>query len=198
VPAVRTGMSNDTNKIIVLAFTTLDGVVEDPDGSWGTPFGGWGFRHGPQAFAGDKFRLGPILDTGALLFGRATWELFAQRWPTRTDDFANAMNRIPKYVASRTLDSVDGWSNSTLLHGDLTDAIERLRDERDVLVVGSTSIVRQLDARGLVDEYRLAVFPTVLGAGEGLFDGGPSAELRIVSADVSAPTVLLRYEVQRA
>ena len=65
-------MSNETNKIIVVAFTALDAVVEDPDGSWGTPFGGWGFRPGPQAVAGDQVRLGPILDTGVLLFGRRT------------------------------------------------------------------------------------------------------------------------------
>jgi dihydrofolate reductase len=188
-------MSNETNKIIALAFTTLDGVVEDPDGSWGTPFGGWGFRQGPQAFAGDKFRLGPILDTGALLFGRGTWQLFSQRWPTRTDDFASAMNRIPKYVASHTLESVDSWSNSILLRTELSGAVERLRAERDVVVVGSTSVVHQLAASDLVDEYRLFVFPTVLGAGERLFERTTPAELRIVSADVSGPNVLLRYDV---
>ena len=91
-------MNDIENKIIVVAFTTLDGVVEDPDGSWGAPTGGWGLRQGPEAFTGDKFSLGPILDTGALLFGRRTWTLFAQRWPTRTGDFADAMNRTPKFV----------------------------------------------------------------------------------------------------
>jgi dihydrofolate reductase len=187
--------TNKTNKIIVVAFTTLDGVVEDPDGSWGTPFGGWGFRSGPQAFAGDKFRLGPILETGALLFGRGTWQLFAPRWPNRTDDFAQAMNRATKYVASRTLDTVDGWSNSVLLDGELTVAVEDIRRERTVVVVGSTDIVRQLAARDLVDEYRVVVFPLVVGSGERLFADGRSANLHVVSADVVDPTVLLQYDV---
>ena len=190
-------MSNETNKIIVVAFTTLDGVVEDPDGSWGTPFGGWGFRSGPQAFAGDKFRLGPILETSALLFGRSTWQLFAQRWPNRTDDFAQAMNRATKYVASRTLDTVDSWSNSALLDAELTVAVERIRRERTVVVVGSTDIVHQLAAKDLVDEYRLVVFPRLVGTGERLFTDHLSADLQVVSADVTDPTVLLRYEVVR-
>jgi dihydrofolate reductase len=187
--------NKNTNKIIVVEFVTLDGVLEDPDGSWGTSFGGWGFRQGPQAFAGDKFRLGPILDTGALLFGRATWELFAQRWPTRTGGFADAMNRALKLVATRTLASVEEWSNSALLDGELGESVERLRADRDVVVPGSTSIVRQLAAGGLVDEYRLVVFPTVVGAGARLFDGGPPADLELVSADIAGPTVLLRYDV---
>src|SRR5262245_48433135 len=124
-------MSNTTNEIIVVAFTTLDGVVEDPDGAWGTTFGGWALRHGPQVFAGDKFRLAPVLDTGALLFGRSTWQLFAQRWPARTDDFANAMNRARKYVASRTLKTVDEWSNSALLDTDLNSGVQELRSHGD-------------------------------------------------------------------
>jgi dihydrofolate reductase len=191
-------MSNEftpQNKIIVVAFMTLDGVVEDPDGSWGAPFGGWGFRNGPQAFAGDKFQLGPILDTAGLVLGRSTWQLFAQRWPGRTDDFARVMNRASKFVASRTLGSVDGWSNSVLLDDDATVAVERLRCHRDVVVVGSTSIVHQLAARDLVDEYRVLVVPTVAGSGEQLFDGGAAADLRVISADISGPGVLLRYEV---
>src|SRR5687767_9896663 len=136
-------MDDVHNKIIVVAFTTLDGVVEDPDGSWGAPTGGWGLRHGPDAFAGDTFELGPILERGALLFGRRTWTLFARRWPARTGDFAGAMNRVPKYVASRTLTAVDGWSSSVLLDGDLAVAAARLRHDGDVVVVGSTAIAHQ-------------------------------------------------------
>lgn len=186
-------MTNHTNKLIVVAFATLDGVVEDPDGSWGASFGGWASRFGPPAFAGDKFRLDPVLDTGALLFGRATWQLFAQRWPARTGDFAVTMNRVPKYVASRTLASVEDWSNSVLLDGELVAGVERLRAERDVVVVGSTGIVHQLAARDLVDEYRLLLFPTVLGKGERLFDG--PADLDLVATETSSPGVLLTYEV---
>ena len=188
-------MSN--NKIIVVAFTTLDGVVEDPDGSWGAPFGGWGFRQGPQTFVGDKFGLGPILATGALLFGRSTWQLFAARWPGRSGEFADAMNCARKYVVSRTLASVDEWSNSVLLDTDLIVGVERLRTERDLVVIGSTDVVHQLAAKDLVDEYRLLVLPTVVGDGERLFDATPT-ELRLVSADVTEVGVLLRYEIERS
>ena len=121
-------------------------VVEDPDGSWGASFGGWASRFGPQAFAGDKFRLGPVLDTGALLFGRSTWQLFAQRWPARTDDFAATMNRAPKYVASRTLASVEDWSNSVLLEGELIAGVERLRSERDVVRSRVSEMLAQLES----------------------------------------------------
>jgi dihydrofolate reductase len=187
-------MNDHTNRIIAVAFTTLDGVVEDPDGAWGAPFGGWAAAHGPQVFAGDKFELGPILHTGALLFGRSTWELFAQRWPTRQEPFATAMNQARKLVASRTLESVEAWSNSALLGPDLTEAVTRLRDDGDVAVVGSTNIVHQLAGSGLVDEYRLFVLPTVLGSGERLFNGGRAA-LRLAAAEVREPGLLLRYDV---
>ena len=87
-------------RLIVTSFTTLDGVVEDPDGSDGTPFGGWAMRHGPQAVAGDKFRLGPILEHGTLLFGRHTWDHFRTLWPHRDDPFSQAMNAATKAVVS--------------------------------------------------------------------------------------------------
>jgi dihydrofolate reductase len=185
---------NEQHRTIVVAFMTLDGVIEDPDGSWGAPSGGWGTSFGPQVFAGDKFELGPILDTGAILIGRSTWELFAQRWPTRTDPFAAAMNRARKHVASRTLESVEAWSNSVLFQLDAIDAVECLRADGDVVVMGSTSIVHQLAARGLVDEYRLFVLPTVVGAGERLFDG-ERATLQLAAADVRQPGLLLRYDI---
>ncbi len=86
------------NRIIVIQFITLDGVIEDPDGSAGSPDGGWAFRFGPEAVAGDKFKLGSRLDTGALLFGRATWQLFAKLWPGRSDKFSTQMNTAPKWV----------------------------------------------------------------------------------------------------
>src|SRR5690348_11841727 len=131
------------HRIIATAFTTLDGVVEDPDGSFGSEVGGWALRQGPAAFAGDKFRLGPLMDTGALLVGRRTWELFADRWSPRHGGFADAMNAVPKLVASRTLTDVGAWSNSTLVEGDLLAALEAERARRDVVVVGSTSIIHE-------------------------------------------------------
>jgi dihydrofolate reductase len=176
--------------LIVIEFVTLDGVVEDPDGSGATPGGGWAFRHGPEAVAGDKFQLGPLLDTGVLLLGRTTWELFAKLWPGRTDEFSTKMNAIPKLVASRTLTSVDGWQNSALVEGDLVTAVREA--DRDVIVTGSISVVHALARQGLVDEYRLMVFPTVLGSGRRLFTDVP-AELRLCSAEQKGNAALLRY-----
>jgi dihydrofolate reductase len=183
------------HRIIVIEFTTLDGVVEDPDGSAGTPSGGWAFRYGPEAVAGDKFRLGARLDTGALLLGRSTWQLFSTLWPGRSDAFSTRMNTAPKWVASRTLTDVGAWQNSTLIAGELRTAVERLREERDVVVIGSIGLVHTLMEHGMVDEYRLLVFPTVLGAGRRLFDRpGGVGDLRLVSAEPSGAAALLRYE----
>jgi dihydrofolate reductase len=186
------------NKVIVIEFTTLDGVVEDPDGSTGTPGGGWAFRFGPEAVAGDKFRLGARLDTGTLLLGRRTWQVFARLWPNRTDPFSTAMNRIPKVVASRTGLDLGAWSNSTLLAGDVTGELPRLRDRGDVIVAGSIDLVRALTEKDLVDEYRLLVFPTLLGAGRTLFGPGtPPADLRLLSVEQSGAAVLMCHERTR-
>src|ERR1700710_150966 len=93
----------DMGKVIVIQFVTADGVIQDPDGSEGTPGGGWCYRLGMDAIVGDKFQLGSALDTGTMLFGRTTWEVFSTRWPNRTDDFSTRMNNARKVVASRTL-----------------------------------------------------------------------------------------------
>jgi dihydrofolate reductase len=178
-------------KIIVAQFVTLDAVVEDPDGSGGTPHGGWAFRYGPEAVAGDKFRLGPVLDTGVKLLGRTTWQLFARIFAPRTDDFSRKLTAMEKLVASRSLDRVDGWANSTLLRGDLLAEVERRRAVQDVLVTGSGSVVDTLVAHDLVDQYRLLVFPTVLGKGHRLFDAaGAPLDLRLVSSEEAGGGVL--------
>ncbi|MFJ8912364.1 dihydrofolate reductase family protein [Amycolatopsis sp. NPDC102389] len=179
------------NDIIVIEFTTLDGVVEDPDGSGGTAHGGWAFRHGPEAVSGDKFDLGARLETGALLLGRKTWQLFSKLWPNRTDEFSARMNNATKVVASRTLTDVGAWQNSTVLSGDLADEARRLREERDVIVIGSIGIARTLMAQGLVDEYRLLVFPVVLGAGRRLFE--TPCDLTLVSTEQRGAAASLRY-----
>ncbi|HWN35995.1 MAG TPA: riboflavin biosynthesis protein RibD [Pseudonocardia sp.] len=114
------------NRIIVIEFVTLDGVISDPDGSAGTAGGGWAFRHGPEAVAGDKFKLGSHLDTGALLLGRRTWQLCARIWPGRSDEFATRLNTAPKWVASRTLTDVGAWQNSQVIGGELTAGVRRL------------------------------------------------------------------------
>ena len=178
--------------VIYLAFTTLDGIVSDPDGRQGTPAGGWMFQFGPEAVTGDKFRLGPIFDTGVMLLGRTTWQAFGQLWPTRDDDFSRRMNAIPKLVASRTLTDASTWVNSTLIEGDVLETVRR--ESRDVVVTGSLGLAQELMANDLIDEYRLITFPIILGAGRHLF---PAAEkpttLRPVEIEQVGPAVFARY-----
>jgi dihydrofolate reductase len=177
--------------VIVIEFITLDGITSDPDGSGGTATGGWAFRHGPETVAGDKFKLGSVLDDGALLLGRSTWQLFARIWPTRDDPFSRRMNAVPKLVASRALTDVSAWGNSEVV-GDAVDAVKR--ESRDVVIAGSLSIVHRLMTEDLIDEYRLLTFPTILGAGEPLFPAGaPAVYLECLSAEQSGAAVLTRY-----
>jgi dihydrofolate reductase len=179
--------------VIVIQFITLDGIVTDPDGSDGTPGGGWAFRHGRETVAGDKFQLGGALDDGVMLLGRKTWQLFSRIWPGRDDPFSKRMNAAAKLVASRTLTDVSAWHNSRVVGGDPADAARRER--RDVIVTGSLSIVRALMARDLIDEYRLLTFPTVLRAGEPLFPaGGPPVYLECLAAEQAGAAVLARYQ----
>jgi len=177
--------------VIVIEFITLDGIVSDPDGSQGTAAGGWAFRHGPEAVAGDKFRLGPVLDSGVMLLGRKTWQLFSRIWPGRDDPFAARLNALPKLVVSGTLTGATAWANSQVV-GDPIDAVKR--EQRDVIVTGSLSIVHPLMASDLIDEYRLLTFPTILGAGERLFPAGhPPADLECLSAGRSGGAALATY-----
>jgi dihydrofolate reductase len=182
--------------VIVIEFVTLDGIVSDPDGSAGTPGGGWAFRHGPEAVAGDKFHLGHTLDDGVMLLGRRTWQLFSHLWPGRDDPFAQRMNAVPKLVATRTLTDTTAWTNSTATSDDLADIVKRER--RDIVITGSLSIVRALTAADLIDEYRLLTFPTILGTGDRLFPTGtPTAHLHTRSSEHTGPAVLTRHERER-
>jgi dihydrofolate reductase len=182
--------------VIVIQFITLDGIVSDPDGSDGTADGGWAFRYGPETVAGDKFQLGDTLDRGVLLFGRKTWQLFAKLWPARDTPFAVRMNAASKLVASRSLTDTSAWANSAVLPGDLADAVRQ--EQRDVVVIGSLSVVRALQEAGLVDSYRLLTFPVVLGAGAPLFPAGtPAASLEIRQAEQSGAAGLTRYDRAR-
>jgi dihydrofolate reductase len=178
--------------VIAIQFITVDGIVSDPDGADGTPGGGWAFRHGPDPVAGDKFRLGQSLDDGVLLLGRRTWEKFAAVWPHRDTPFARRMNAARKLVASRTLTDVSAWERSSLLDGDLVEAVKR--EPRDVVLAGSLSVLRELQAADLVDEYRLMTFPAVLGAGTRLFpDGFPHTLLTTVATEQLGPAVFTTY-----
>jgi dihydrofolate reductase len=182
------------HRVRVIQFITLDGFTQDPDGAEGTRHGGWAFRFGPQAVAGDKFKLGGLMDTGTLLLGRRTWQKFTGIWPTRSDDFSTKMNRMRKLVASESLERVDAWENSELLHGDPVDEVKKRKGEQDLIVVGSDSLVQRLIQHDLVDEYRLLIFPIVLGEGQRLFrDGIPPINLRLVKVEQSGEAVLVTY-----
>ena len=182
------------SRVIVIEFASLDGVMHDPDGSDGSPQGGWAFRYGPAAVAGDKFALGEVLDTGTMLLGRRTWELFAKIWPGRDDPFSAKMNAMPKLVVSRSLEHADGWQNSAVLQGDLITEVRERKQARDIVITGSASVVHTLAAHGEVDEYRFVVFPLVLGEGTRVFpDGTPSVNLALVSAQTVGPAVRLIY-----
>jgi dihydrofolate reductase len=173
-------------KVVVGTFVTVDGVMQAPGGpeedrEGGFEHGGWLVPHFDEA-------LGKLMDeltsrADALLLGRKTYEIFAASWPhAPADDPVGAkLNSVPKYVASRTLTSVE-WQNSKLL-GDVPEDVARLKKEieGEIQVTGSGDLIQTLMQHDLVDEYRLLVFPVVLGTGKRLFAGGttPSA-LRLV------------------
>jgi peroxiredoxin/dihydrofolate reductase len=185
-------------KLVVSEFVTLDGVFEDPGGAEGFERGGWAFQfdRGPE---GDKFKLDEVLEAGALLLGRVTYEGFAAVWPTVTDEtgFADKMNSMPKFVVSKTLQQ-GSWANTTVLSGDPVAEVTRLKDQSGgyILVAGSGQLVRELMRHGLVDEYRLMVYPLVLGAGRRLFaDRGDATGLRLTEARaVGAGIMILTYK----
>jgi dihydrofolate reductase len=180
------------SNVIVIQFVTLDGVTEDPVGSEDFVHGGWAFRYGPKAVAGDKFKLGPLLETGTLLLGRRTWQKFSQIWPTRTDEFSIKMNHIPKLVVSNTLERVDAWNNSALLSGNLIDEVRKRSDQESLIVVGSDSIIQELRRCGLVNEYRLLIFPIVLGEGRRLFPEGEAVAMQLLDVMQSGEAILAR------
>ena len=180
-------------RVIVIEFLSLDGFTSDPDGSAGTPYGGWMFRHGPEAVSGDKFRLGSIMDEGVLLLGRRTWELFSKIWPDRTDDFSVRMNNMAKVVVTSSLTDVSAWSNSSLLGGGLVETVRA--ENRTVVITGSLGVVHALQKEDLVDEYRLLTLPSIVGAGERLFPPvDPPIHLNLVSANQVGAAVLAQYE----
>jgi dihydrofolate reductase len=185
-------------KVVVSQFVTVDGVIEDPGGAEDFARGGWAFKY-QRGEEGDKFKLDELMSADALLLGRVTWEGFAAAWPGRQDPmgFADKFNSMPKYVASTTLRNPE-WENSHVLERDLSAAVEgvKARHDGDVLVNGSASLCQELGRLGLVDEWRLMVFPTVLGEGKRLF--GPTAEPATLTLDDVRPVgpdgvVILTY-----
>jgi dihydrofolate reductase len=176
-----------SRRIVVTEFVTLDGVMEDPGGAEGTPFGGWAFKF-DRGDAGNAFKQEEQMAADALLLGRKTYAGFAAAWPSRTDDYgyAEKMNSMPKYVVSSTLTD-PAWTNTSVIG---VDDVENL--EGNILLHGSRQLAQALLARKLVDEVRLVLYPTALGDGKKLFD--VPGDYSLVSAEPSAQVVLLVYE----
>ncbi|GAB1333057.1 dihydrofolate reductase family protein [Streptomyces sennicomposti] len=165
-------------EIIVCTFLTLDGVMQAPGGPDEDPHSG--FPHGGWQKPASDEEVGAAIaawyePSDAMLLGRRTYEIFASYWPTADpgNPFTHRMNSMHKYVASRTLASVE-WENSTLLEGDVVDAVRKLKtsDGGAVNVVGSGDLAQTLMRHDLVDEYRLTIHPVVIGTGKRLFAGG--------------------------
>jgi len=187
-------------KIIVTEFVSLDGVIEDPGGSEDYRHGGWSFEFS-RGDEGDRFKLDETLQSDALLLGRVTYEGFAASWPGREGDFAEKLNTMPKYVVSSTLKDPE-WTNTTVLDGDPVEAVTRLRDTfNGVLVVhGSAQLAQTLIEHGLVDELRLMTFPVLLGSGKRIFDGASEKKTPLRLADSKAVgdgVMILVYEPAR-
>jgi len=172
-------------KIVISTNVSLDGVVQDPDGREGFRLGGWfGQFGGKDLEEWAKISLEEALGSQALLLGRRSDEWFAPRWASRTGEWADRLNSLPKYVVSSTLDEPK-WTNSTVLTGDVVSGVSKLKQEvaGDILVYASYQLGRTLIEHDLVDELRLVVFPVVLGAGQRLFGATSDRKpLRLVDA----------------
>ncbi len=155
-------------RIIVSEFVTLDGVMEAPGGEPGHPHTGWvrDFQ-GPEQI---RYKFDEVLEAGSLLIGRVTYESFAGAWPKYSGEFADRMNAMPKHVVSTTLRN-PAWNNSTVIAGDVAAEVTRLKKQGGgpILVGGSRTLVHTLMEHNLIDEYRIMIFPVVLGSGRRLF-----------------------------
>jgi dihydrofolate reductase len=179
-------------KLIVYEYMTLDGVVEAPEK--------WQFSYLSDDVA--EVIQSQILEADAILLGRVTYDIFAASWPSRTNNefgVADKLNSAPKFVVSSTLDRVE-WNNSTLIRGNVVEEITRLKLQPDgnMAIIGSASLIQSLVEHDLIDEYRLMVYPVVLGSGKRLFPEGNNLALRLVDANVfSSGVVLLRYQADK-
>jgi dihydrofolate reductase len=190
-------------KLIVGAFVSLDGVMQGPGGpdedrDGGFDLGGWVVPYAGEDMG--EFVVESITSTDALLLGRKTYEIFAAHWPKVTDEndpIATKLNSMPKYVASRTLDKVE-WNNSTLLQGDAAEAVAELKRQPGgtIQTQGSAELIQTLIRNNLVDEYRLLVYPVVLGKGKRLFrEGSVPSALRLMDTKTTSNGVAIHtYE----
>jgi dihydrofolate reductase len=180
----------NVRKVTVTDFITLDGVVEAPEK--------WSFPYWNDEIA--EFKHAELFASDALLLGRVTYEGFAAAWPSRTDaeGYADRINSLPKYVVSTTLEKAE-WNNSTIIKDAkrVADEIFKLKQQpgQDILVFGSVTLAHTLMQHDLVDEYRLLVYPLVLGNGKRLFQEGSKATLELVETKAfSSDVILLRYQ----
>jgi dihydrofolate reductase len=188
-------------RIVVSENVSLDGVVQDPTGEEGFRHGGWFSQIGErdrEAWA--KVGLEEALGAEAFLLGRRSYEFLASRWPSRTGQWADRLNSMPKFVVSSTL-ADPAWNNSTVLAGDVVSEISKLKLELngDIVVAASFQLVHTLIEHDLVDELRLIVYPVVLGSGERLFGETPDKHhMRLLeAATVGDGLAYLSYDVVR-
>ena len=173
-------------RIVTGLFISLEGVVEAPE-TWHFPY----LNDEMNAVVG-----GIMASSGTLLLGRATYETFAATWPHQTGEMADALNTMPKLVASRTMETAE-WHNSTILDGDVVAKLTALKKQpgRDIGISGSITLTRALLRAGLVDDLHLLVHPIVLGKGQRLFDGGDRIPLTLAaSATFRTGVVHLHYQ----
>ena len=188
-------------KIVISKHASLDGVVQDPTGEEGFRHGGWFNQIGGKDREGwAKVGFDEALGAEAFLLGRRTDEWLAARWLSRSGEWADRLNSLPKYVVSSTLEEAK-WTNSTVLKGDVVMEVSKLKQELDgdIVVAGSIRLAHALIEHDLVDELRLMIFPVVLGAGERLFDETKDKKpMRLVHAQtVGDNLALLTYELVR-
>ena len=185
------------SRVVVINHLTLDGVMQAPgrreeDTRDGFEHGGWA---GPSVDEVVNAAMGARMPrSGGLLLGRRSYEDMLGYWNTQDSPFKEMLNSAPKYVASRTLREPLPWPNSTLLSGDVAEAVAQLRQQpgKDLNVMGSRELIQTLMRHGLIDEYLLLIYPLVLGSGRRLFaDGGPPASLRLIDSTVSTTGVLI-------
>jgi dihydrofolate reductase len=188
-------------KVIVSEFVTLDGVMEDPGGAEGFEHGGWSMRLSSEEQ--ERFKFDELAAADALLLGRKTYEGFAAAWPIMMDayegprraelqQYADMMNGYPKHVVSTPLQEPLEW-NATLVKGNVAEEVSKLKRQpgKDILVFGSGDLVNTLIQHGLVDEYRLMIFPVVLGSGKRLFrEGSDRRALELVDSKTFETGVL--------
>lgn len=188
-------------KIIISENVSLDGVIQDPTGEEGFRLGGWLAHIGDedrQAWA--QIELNEALAAEALLLGRRSYEFFAARWASRSGEWADRLNSLPKYVVSSTLED-PAWNNSTVLTGDVVNEVAKLKQQvnGDIVVYASGQLVHTLMEHDLVDELRLMIYPFVLGAGARLFgETGDQKPLHLISTrTVGDCLAFLTYETVR-